>query len=292
MRNMKTLTTGITLLLTLVGCDSSDSQEQVTPPPAQAQKCGDYSLFDEFTCHSSSDRNSIVYTGGNNEFQGIALFLHGAPGSPYKVMNIFDAKKIAAEYGLLAVAPTGIEPMWGWYSLNLSDSSNDDVTYISELITDLRQSYKISEKEVFVLGYSAGGFMNYKLACQIPEELTAIISLSGQFRGDFEQCTTNTPVKVHHLHSETDNEVPFEGRSIGRILPVEETLSHWQLINGCNSKIQLMEQDGVTSDSPGTTTRLYEGCEKSMRFSSLKSVKHEDSYQADKIWNIISYLFE
>ena len=274
----------------LVGCGSDSKDEKLPEPPPIIKTCAGQSLDTEASCISLENREAIVYKP-DGAIEGIALFLHGAPGSAKKVSNIFDAKTISNSEQLLSVAPEGRNETWGWESVNNASANNIDVDFILNLLTQIRADNDVVTDKVYVFGYSAGGFMAYKLACKIPEHLTSVVALAGQFRGDFTACSTLTPVTLHHLHSPQDREVPISGRDTGSIKSVTETLAHWLLINGCSDTFTTLEHPKVISESTGSETQVWEGCAKGVSFSSLDNVPHEASYNAEALKQIYSAVF-
>lgn len=300
--NGSMLTAMATMLTLLSGCGGqgdtttsapvvqSPAQAPVIQSPAQAQ-CAGRDLPDDATCMTLNERDTIIYKP-QSEINGIALFLHGAPGSAKKVANLFDAASLSNEFQLIAASPQGSEEFWGWDSLHNTQEPSVDAEFVSELINQIRVENTILSDNVFVFGYSAGGFMAYKLACDIPENITAVVALAGQFRGDFEACTTNTPVTVHHLHSATDRDVPIHGRSSAQIQSVEDTLAHWRIINGCSEQVVETQHSAVIEGSGGTHTTTWQGCVKPVSFSELDDVPHESQYDAAALQQIYAPIFE
>ena len=285
------LTSAILIMLSACGGGSSTSTEDNSQ--SSPDVCGSHTLTSGQVCISVDNRDALAYYP-TQQPKGIAVFLHGAPGQPSKVMDIFGAKKIAEQYDFISVAPYGSNTIWGWDS-NMTAATSDisiDSVYLQNLLMHIEANEQVSALPVYVFGYSAGGFMNYRLACEMPEQLSAVISLAGQFRGDLEACTTNSTVKIHHFHSTSDTDVPYAGRELGSIESVDNTLAHWQTINGCDQTLTEVTDIGVTATSQGTTTQVYGGCEQSTRLSIFNDVDHEDSYLSDNLLNILSYLFE
>ncbi len=283
----------ITSLFALLvsGCGGSGNDESTTAPvfTPPATQCAGSSLDTGASCISLDNRDAIVYKP-DGEINGIALFLHGAPGNPQKVSNIFNAKAITNDMQLLSVAPQGSNAVWGWASVN-DNATTTDVVFIENLLTKLRAENTITSEDVYVFGYSAGGFMGYKLACQIPEQITALVSLAGQFRGEFTQCTTSTPITLHHFHSLVDTDVPMNGRNTGNIKSVNDTLAHWRNINGCDATSTITSHPGVISSSSTTATEIWRNCELNVSFSNMANVPHEAAYDDEILRQIYSPIF-
>jgi polyhydroxybutyrate depolymerase len=284
----------VSIILTACGGGGgSGSGTEITKKGEETISCAGSSLDSGSECITLNNRESILYKPTGQQNDGIAIFLHGSPGNASKVMGIFDAKMLADSYNLISISPEGRTPTWGWFSNNNGqDSNNVDIEFLNELIFKVKGDYNVTSSKLFIFGYSAGGFMAYKLACDMPEQITAIVSLAGQFRGSVDNCSTSTPVSVHHFHSPSDKDVPFNGRSFGDILSVEETITHWQQKNGCDVAFDVVEHSGVTSSSSGTITERYQNCVKTVALSKMDDVAHESSYLSQNLLDIYSYLLD
>tara|TARA_R110000737_G_scaffold271622_2_gene278699 strand:+ start:2590 stop:3501 length:912 start_codon:yes stop_codon:yes gene_type:complete len=284
------------LLLSISACSGGGDGDGVPPeppppPPPLLTQCEQTPITADQTCTLIDGRGFISYVPTtSSEYAGIAIFLHGAPGDPNKVSSIFGAKAIADQFNLISITPQGNGSDYEWNSSNNSLAVTPDIDFLTNIIDYVQGSYTFTDSKVYIFGYSAGGFMAYKLACQIPDRLTAIISLAGQYRGDFENCATATPMTIHHMHSQSDQDVPFNGRENGNIASVTDTMEFWQQKNGCGTEKTLLVQDGVTASSAKTDTEIYTSCVKSIGLSKLSLVSHEDEYIAEKLLATYEYL--
>lgn len=279
----------------LAACGGSGDEPESPKPKiiSEVVNCLGAELDDKTSCVALDDRQAILYKNDNNEKNGIALFLHGAPGSADKVMAIFDAKMIASKHNLVALSPEGLETTWGWLSTNAPNGiENRDVDYINELIIKVKSEHNITSDNLYIFGYSAGGFMAYKLACVIPEQITAIISLAGQYRGDLGACSNSTPLPIHHFHNPSDKEVPYLGREFGSIRSVEETIELWRNKNGCDVSASSQEQVSVAPSSNKTITLTYNNCLASVLLSQILLAEHEASYISENLYEIYQYIFK
>ncbi len=100
-----------------------------------------------------------------------------------------------------------------------SRKSVDDVKFIKIMIEDIASQYNIDYSRIYVTGMSNGAMMAYRLACEIPELIAAIIPVSGTLAVDF--CAKGKDVPVMHIHGELDEYVPYSGgtghKSVARI---------------------------------------------------------------------------
>jgi polyhydroxybutyrate depolymerase len=85
----------------------------------------------------------------------------------------------------------------------------DDVSFIEKMIEDIHSRYSIDSRRVYVAGMSNGAMMAYRLACQIPDKIAAVIAVSGTLAID--NCDGAKDVPVLHIHGDQDTNVPFMG---------------------------------------------------------------------------------
>lgn len=279
-------------LLSACGGSSTDTTPVDGGPVIRGSKCLGTELGDKTSCVEINSRKAILYKEDNNEKEGIALFLHGSPGEASKVMGIFDAPMIASKQNLVAISPQGLDSTWGWLSNN-TEINNDvsDVEYINELLTKVRAEHNVNSDKLYIFGYSAGGFMAYKLACVIPEQISAIVSLAGQYRGSLLACENNTPLAIHHFHSTSDKEVPYNGRTRTSIKSVDQTIQLWREKNACDESISSQEHIRVTSSSSKTVTSIYNNCLASVTLSKMADVPHEANYIGENLYQIYQSIF-
>jgi polyhydroxybutyrate depolymerase len=120
---------------------------------------------------------------------------------------------------VLLVAPEGTVDTAGSQFWNASDdccdfdgSGVDDVGYLTGLVTDIGAAYAVDPARVFVLGHSNGAYMAYRLACEHPEVIAAIMGLAGAASfADPTRCVPARSVNILHVHGDADDAVPYAG---------------------------------------------------------------------------------
>ncbi|CAL6335635.1 unnamed protein product [Bathycoccus prasinos] len=140
----------------------------------------------------------------------------------------------------------------------------DDVTHIYQLIAAVKSQYEIDPTRVFVLGFENGGFMAHRMACEHPEMLSGIVSISGSSFLNASMCEvlntvsssvpSNSFVNVLQISGRLDR-VPsvnggnFEGVDIPSIQTVAE---RWASRNGCQT-----EESVVVDGALNLRTKLF-----------------------------------
>ena len=85
----------------------------------------------------------------------------------------------------------------------------DDVGFLSAVIDDAIERHGADPERVYVAGMSNGAMMAYRLACEAPERIAAIVAVSGT--SAVEDCAGSKDVAVLHIHGDQDENVPLAG---------------------------------------------------------------------------------
>src|SRR5262249_32676611 len=126
---------------------------------------------------------------------------------------------------------------------------------------------RVDPQRVFVTGFSNGGAMAHRLACELSDRVAAIAPVSGLLlnvdREDHEvefRCVASRAVPVFEVHGAKDRVALYEGgRSTclwgSPIMPsVAETVRGWAERNGCG------ETSHVSYAVPGASCAAFDGC--------------------------------
>lgn len=134
----------------------------------------------------------------------------------------------------------------------------DDVGYLSGLIDEARSLYPISR--VAFVGHSNGGYMSYRMACEVPEKVDRIAVLAGAVYEDEADCVGTEPVSVLHVHGTLDDQVPYESNPnhAGAL----ESAERWSTKAGCDTEPTVLGTRDYLSNSEGeeTTVSQWQGC--------------------------------
>ena len=115
------------------------------------------------------------------------------------------------------------------------DIDSDDVGYTKVVIADLKNRFNILDNQIFATGFSNGALMVQRLACELPEILTAVASVAGT--DNTLSCQPSEPISILLIHAQDDDHVLFSGGSgpgsvrnketITEFTSVLETLERW-----------------------------------------------------------------
>jgi polyhydroxybutyrate depolymerase len=200
----------------------------------------DYSIMHDGLQRTYRLHLPIDYNADNT--YPLLFSLHGATSNGFQQEMLSGFNHIADQEHFIMVYPNGIGATW-----SISTTSEiDDVGFISALLDTLDSQYNINLNMVYASGMSMGGFMCYRLACELSDRISAIASVAGLHT--FFPCNPPKPVPILQIHGTEDPVVPYTG--------VPATISQWTGHDGC-------PQDPVIADFPdinhedNSTVRSY-----------------------------------
>ncbi|MEX2441235.1 MAG: PHB depolymerase family esterase, partial [Pontimonas sp.] len=94
-------------------------------------------------------------------------------GSDYQSNNSGTAE-VADREGFLVAYPQGIDGTWNFGPCCTESRTVDDVAFARAVVDDIRGEGCVAEKRVYATGYSNGGGMAYKLACDAADQFAAV----------------------------------------------------------------------------------------------------------------------
>ena len=164
----------------------------------------------------------------------------------------FGFKELSDEKGFIIVRPNGTTHHSDFpYALswNAGTCCNDPVednidesAFIREILSDLESIVSVDPKRIYAHGYSNGGMLAYRLACEMSETFAAIAPYAGALI--YSPCQPQQPVSILHIHGLVDRVVPFEGgsRLAGMLegFPLGmDGIETWAQFNGCTETSQI-----------------------------------------------------
>ncbi|MFZ4720742.1 MAG: alpha/beta hydrolase family esterase [Ilumatobacteraceae bacterium] len=203
----------------------------------------------------------------------LVILLHGYGASGVIQEGYFGVQALAEEKGFLYVHPDGTKNVAGDQFWNATDaccgfrSDVDDVAYLTGIIDAVAQQWNVDPKRVFLMGHSNGGFMSYRMACDVSDRIAAIASLAGATFDDPTACTPKEPVSVLQVHGTADGTIGYEGGTIpivNRTYPgAATTVATWAGYNDCAATpTDTGDSFDFAPDLPGneTTSQRFDGC--------------------------------
>ncbi len=134
-------------------------------------------------------------------------------------------------------------------------NSVDDIAFIRKLVERLENDYCIDPRRIYATGFSNGGFLSHRIACDLSDLFAAVAPVSGVLGIDPAQCSPKRPVPIMHFHGTLDPLEPYQGGApFSPGLPgplkfrsVAATLAVWRQRNGCSDQSTPFYQQGDTT---------------------------------------------
>jgi polyhydroxybutyrate depolymerase len=143
-------------------------------------------------------------------------------------------------------------PRWNDGSPALFDSAApDDVAFLTALIDDTVHRFGVDPRRVFVVGFSNGAGMAFRLAAERAEKVAAVAPVAGHCW--LTDPRPAQPVSTLYTIGTRDLLIPFRGgevtlpwnRRLVRRPPVAETLERWARAIGCAPVPEVRSDDGT-----------------------------------------------
>jgi polyhydroxybutyrate depolymerase len=205
----------------------------------------------------------------------LVVALHGGSWDGAKMESVSELDATADRHGFIVVYPDSIpsarpvERQWadGRGTTKASLEGVDDVAFISALIDKLSKEHAIDPARIYATGISNGGFMSFRLACELSDRIAAIAPVAATMPVDAAPaCKPTRPLAVFAIHGTEDPLVPFAGGEVqggsgGKILSVADTMKLWATIDGCDPKPVTSEvPDRAPRDGMRTHRDVYTHC--------------------------------
>jgi polyhydroxybutyrate depolymerase len=204
----------------------------------------------------------------------LVMVLHGRPSNALGMAFISDMNPVAEARGFIAVYPDYAFDSWNYYRglpdlPGIGEEAADDVAFLQALTDELAIDLHLDPRRLYVTGFSNGGFMTERLACDATDTFAAFAVVGAVFVPEFASpCYRNDPAPLLYIHGTEDVSIPWEGlqnpypdgvRVTG--LSASDSVRFWVLRNGCVFLPEATILDKVDPADP-TVVRsfVYEGC--------------------------------
>ncbi|MFT5970095.1 MAG: polyhydroxybutyrate depolymerase [Flavobacteriales bacterium] len=182
----------------------------------------------------------------------------------------------------------------GAFGITLNADVND-VGFIRALIDEASTLYNIDQAKIYATGFSMGGFMSNRLACELNWRVSAIASVAGTI-GSGITCEPGRAVPAAHFHGTADETVSYSGNLYGN--DAEALLDFWKTNNTCTAAVDTLDfEDTVPGDSIAVVRYHFTDCANGAEIMFYKAIgaAHEwlfkpnnDISYTDKIWEFLS----
>lgn len=216
-------------LWTLAGCAS-------TEPTAQGPRAGAQTAQTLQTTERSdgSPAEYLLYLpkgygADETEEWPLVIFLHGAGerGSNLDLVAVHGPPKLAREgrdFPFILVSPQA--PRGEWWS----------VDYLSALLDEVEEKYRVDPGRIYLTGLSMGGFGTWAWAAEELERFAALAPIAGG--GEPATVCALAAVPTWAFHGAQDN-----------VVPVERTREMVEALQACDGDIRYSEYPDAGHDS-------------------------------------------
>lgn len=143
-----------------------------------------------------------------------------------------------------------------WNDGSVGDHEEDDIQLLRDLIARVERDYRIDTERIYLVGFSNGGTMVFRAACEAPDLFAGIVSIAGTMRSAQAPDCEEASLPVMIVHGTNDTVVPFEG-SVYRY-SVTSGVTFWATQNGCDLESVTPYSEALFRN--GFRTYFFEDC--------------------------------
>lgn len=212
-------------------------------------------------------RTFILYIPARYDAQDgspLLIAFHGTPGNGPGMRISTGLDEIADSKGWLIAYPNGLNGEWaaGCLCSNADLAGVDDLRFVTQMIGRIKNEYTVDPERIYSVGFSAGGIMNYRVACDLGETFAAAASVASSMTwAQVESCEPSRPVPVFAMLGTDDQAFPWQGSGLvaGHSMPIDSTFSFWSHRNQCSA---IAQSDYEAPKEAGLDVRRdrYSGC--------------------------------
>lgn len=198
----------------------------------------------------------------------LVLSLHGGSGNMVNAQGFSQLNPVADANDFVVAWPQGYgiaSPGFSWAdgrNTSADQAGIDDVGFIERLIDSLIIQFNIDTSRIFLCGFSNGGFMVQRIACELPDRFAAMASLGASMDTlRFQSCNPTKPIPMAFFNGTSDPAMPFLGGpmqnpQVTPVVPVDSAVQFWVQHNNCQTALPVYEFPDTFPDD-NCTAELY-----------------------------------
>ena len=170
--------------------------------------------------HAGHTRRAVVYRPASAPPKSpLVLAFHGGGGNADGTRGAYELEPVADKEGFVIVYPEGAGKkvlgkhfaVWGVDTMldQRPETEADDVGFVAELLRRLERRGGIDAQRVYAMGLSNGSMMAMTLACELSDQIAAVVGTGGTLHGT--DCTSSRAVPTLYVAGEKDPCWPYAG---------------------------------------------------------------------------------
>lgn len=240
------------ILLAAATVHAQDSPPQPTPEPQPIMVDG-------------LERTYALHVPDNlTDPAPVVLLLHGRTGTGAGIARYTGFDELSDREGFIALYPDALDGEWNFVKdIPGYAKTQDDTAFLTALVDHIAAAYPVDLSRVYIAGFSNGGFMAQRIACENPTRFAAFASVAAAgFGGMPLVCMESGSSPMLLMHGTADNNIPWNGLIVQRgqqtlmmTYPVPQTLAFWANFNGCQPEADTTRLPRLGL-SPGSSVRV------------------------------------
>jgi polyhydroxybutyrate depolymerase len=233
------------------------------------------------------------------ESASLIFILHGSGGTGLRMMQ--EAAKLelwAENRNYILVYPNGYKKFWNeCRKASTAEANKIDINeqaFFIKMMEYFTTNYGTSPEKNFVIGFSGGGHMAFKLAQTIPEKIFGICTIVANLpdTSNNDCIIIKKPISVMLVNGTADSVSPYNGGkmntagvSLGTVQSVQKTFEYWGKANNTYTKnpIRPMREYFDTTSHTSTRTKIYE---KPLKPSTVSITIHNGKHEFPKFFDV------
>ena len=243
-------------LVLLAACTAAPARGTgtVAPTPSAASSPSGRPPHQDLRLSSGgADRSFHLYRPASSGRRAVPLVMvmhgYGGSGGGMEALTGFDRE--ADSGGFMVAYPDGIANSWnaGFCCGEAQARHVGDVEFIRRLVDRVAATFPLDRRHVFAAGFSNGGFMAYRLACERPADFAAVASVAGTMPIEGDTGCHPGATSLLEIHGTADSVVPYAGdcRTSPCIPTIPDLGAWWARHDGCGASSNASEGAGVSS---------------------------------------------
>lgn len=162
----------------------------------------------------------------------------------------------------------------GWIGFYLN-ANIDDIGFLDKMLDNTMSNYVVDKNNIYVCGFSMGGFMTQRLAIQHHDRFAAFASVSGTIGSNITEKTVGKAIRLAHFHGTADQTVGYVNNNFGQ--GVDPMIDFWIVNNECNktpNHTTYTDKDPASGKDILVDHYIYNQCNADLEFFKQNNLDH------------------